>query len=114
MSETNEFHLEEAAKLKPTGQVLADSDALAFIYIVEENDEYSYLTFDAELWPALLTYVVEERNPIVQVGNEKIQLEGFYEEMAFLLPNIAGNSNYGESFVERVESVFAPAIDESL
>ena len=110
-NESNEFHLAEAVDVVPKGQVLADSDAFAFIYIVEENNEYSYLTFGEGLWQALMSHVAEERNPIVQINGESIELEGFVEEMAFLLPNIAGNSNYGEAFVERVEHVFAPLLD---
>lgn len=109
-NEQHEFYIAETARLKPTGQVLADSDAVAFIYIVEENNEYSYLTFGEGLWATLVQYVAEERNPVVQIAGESIELEGFFEEMAFLLPNIAGNSNYGEAFVERVERVFAPVI----
>lgn len=111
-SESNEFYIAESANIKPTGQVLADSDAFAFVYIVEENGEYSYLTFGEALWEALVKYVAEERNPVVQVAGESIELESFVEEMTFLLPNIAGNSNYGEAFVERVERVFAPIIDQ--
>lgn len=110
-NEQHEYHIAETASLKPTGQVLADSDAVAFIYIVEENNEYSYLTFGEGLWHTLVQYVAEERNPVVQIAGESIELDGFFEEMSFLLPNIAGNSNYGEAFVERVERVFAPVLN---
>jgi len=113
-NESNEFRIAEVAKIKPTGQVLADSDACAFIYIVEENEQYSYLTFGKELWPALISYVKEERNPVLQIAEQSIELDGFFEEMAFLVQNIQGNSNYGEAFVEEVERVFAPILDNPL
>ena len=106
-SESDVFYIAEPVTVKPAGQVLADSDAFAFIYIVEENDQYSYLTFNESLWPLLIDYMKKEQNPSVLIDGELIELESFYDEMTFLLFNIEGNSNYGEAFVERVECVFA-------
>lgn len=32
-------------QIEPAGQVLTDSDGIAFVYVVDEGDHYSYLQF---------------------------------------------------------------------
>lgn len=93
-------------QLIPAKQVLVDSDEMAFIYIVEEAGAFSYLSFKETVWPALLQMVQEGNDPVLQVGNEQIVLEQFVQELEGLLYNIEGNSNYGEAFVQKVETVF--------
>jgi len=109
---TNHFTLADHIAFVPTGQVIADSDALAFIYIVEEDEQYSYLTFGQELWIDLLVHIQKGQNPVIEVGDKSIVLDGMIDELTSLLFNIEGNCNYGESFVEAVEKIFNPILKD--
>lgn len=100
----------DSNKLHPTGQVLTDSDKLAFVYLVVENDQYSYLQFPKNIWATLLKIVEKRGNIFLQYGNEKIELVDFVDEIEMLLFNIEGNGNYGETFVNAVEDIFAPIL----
>lgn len=110
----NQLQITEPINAKPTGQVLVDSDAFAFIYIVEENEQYSYLTFGEAVWPNLVELLEKEQNPSIEMNGELVELEGFYDELTYLLFNIEGNSNYGDEFVERVEKAFAKILGQSV
>ena len=101
------FHLDEIVALQPANQVLADSEQQSFIYIVEENEQYSYLAFGQQTWESLIPYLEENRDPVVQIGELQLELTAFTEELHSLLYNIEGNSNYGDVFVESVENVFS-------
>lgn len=103
------FHIQEqvnAAELSCTKQMLVDSDEHAFIYIVEENGAFSYLRFREPLWSQLVELVLAQRDPIIHIGQQQMVLQQFAEELEALLYNIEGNSNYGELFVEKVETAF--------
>lgn len=95
-----------AFQIIPAKQVLVDSDACAFIYIVEEGEAFSYVSFGEATWPQLLQMVQVGENPLLQVGDKQIELVQFAEELESLLYNIEGNSNYGENFVSKVETAF--------
>lgn len=80
----NELHLslnenQNEIQIQPAGQVLTDSDHLAFIYLVEEVGEYSYLYLPDDLWPALVRVLQSEQNPYLilneQKSNSKISLK---------------------------------------
>lgn len=107
-----DFYLQQTAKFLPTGQMLADAELHAFIYIVEENEQYSYLAFQEPTWEALRHWIEQQKNPVVLVGDETIELMGFVEEIQSLIFNIEGNSNYGDAFVERVEEMFANVLQQ--
>ncbi|MEO4054263.1 hypothetical protein [Solibacillus sp. CAU 1738] len=92
-----------AVQFQPVGQVIADSDNEAFIYIVEEAGVYSYLSFPKKVWPALVQVVQNGRNPFLYPN---IELTNFFEELESLLWNIQGNDNYGSAFVQAVEESF--------
>lgn len=101
------FHLkEDVPALLPTKQVIVDSDTHAFLYIVEEDGEYSYVRFGGEMWPYLLEMVQRGVDPVLQHADVQIELVQFAEELEGLLYNIEGNSNYGETFVTKVETAF--------
>ncbi len=107
----NELHFslnenDKKIKFQPAHQVLADSDGQAFIYLVEEGDNLSYVSFPKNVWPQLLEIVKREKNPHLQIGGKSIELENFYEELLALIYNIEGNDNYGEDFVKAVEETF--------
>ena len=113
----NELHLslnekQNEIQIQPAGQVLTDSDHLAFIYLVEEAGEYSYLYLPDDLWPALVRILQSEQNPYLILNEQKIELENFTEELTMLLFNIEGNENYGNPFVEAVEAAFTEILKE--
>jgi len=93
-------------QITPVGQVIVDSDHHAFIYIVEEDGAFSYLSFGEKMWPALIEIVQRGENPYLVLGEKQIELHHFYEELEALIYNIEGNDNYGESFVNAVETAF--------
>ena len=93
-------------QITPVGQVIADSTSHAFIYIVEEDGAYSYLSFGEKIWPALAEVVQHGKNPYLTLDETTIELHHFYEELEALIFNIEGNDNYGESFVKSVEKAF--------
>lgn len=108
----NEFHFilnesNEHIQMQPAGQVIADSDNGSFIYIVEEGDAFSYISFPKTIWPQLLEVVKTGQDPFLRVVGERIQLTNFFEELHMLLFNIEGNGNYGDAFVAAVEEAFA-------
>ncbi|MGM9927288.1 MAG: hypothetical protein ACI35P_04990 [Bacillus sp. (in: firmicutes)] len=90
----------------PKGQMLVDSDAFSFLYIVEKNNEYTYVQLHETLWPQLAIGVAN--NQMVYLDNEgsSIQLINFVEEFTYLIHNIEGNANYGDEMVSKVEQVF--------
>ena len=93
-------------QITPVGQVIVDSDHHAFIYIVEEDGVFSYLSFGEKMWPALIEMVQRGENPYLALGEKTIELHHFYEELEALIYNIEGNDNYGKSFVNAVETAF--------
>jgi hypothetical protein len=109
----NECHFilnekKQLIQIQSTGQVvIVDSDNEAFLYIIEENNAYSYLQFSKAIWPQLVHMVLEHQIPFLRVEDGRIELNNFVEELIALLFNIEGNGNYGESFVTSVEHVFA-------
>lgn len=92
--------------LKPLGQMLVDSDEVSFVYLVNKDNEYTYVMIKEETWPQLKWAV--EQNAVVSLyaGHDKIELVNFLEELNYLVENIKGNSNYGERMVMKVEEIF--------
>lgn len=97
----------------PAGRVLTDSDEMAFIYMIEENDALSYIVFKESQWSMLVSVIELEKNPSVIVKGQSIILTGFVEEIQSLIYNIEGNSNYGDQFVEAVEKNFAAILEKA-
>ncbi|SOB91723.1 hypothetical protein SAMN05880501_101369 [Ureibacillus xyleni] len=103
------FSLNENQKeiqIVPAGQMLADSDHLALIYVVEEGGEFSYLQFSRELWSHLVDIMKSNQNPYVTINGKAIELIHFIEELEMLIFNIEGNDNYGKEFVDAIEEAF--------
>ncbi|BDG79455.1 hypothetical protein BJH90_15640 [Bacillus halotolerans] len=94
------------AERKPSGQMLVDSDNIAFVYILELADSFEYVMIKEHIWPEL-KQAHDQRKPIVlEAGKESIELSGLYEELEYLLENIKDNANYGEEMEEKVKRVF--------
>lgn len=94
------------AERKPSGQMLVDSDNIAFVYILELADSFEYVMIKEHIWPEL-KQAHDQRKPIVlEAGNESIELSGPHDELEYLLENIKDNANYGEEMEETVKRVF--------
>ncbi|MBA2874943.1 UPF0738 family protein [Thermaerobacillus caldiproteolyticus] len=94
----------EGAKAKH--YMLTDSDHLAFIYILEVNDEFVYVTIPQSLWKDLKAVLSGEFRVFLQSGTMRLELPQFKEELAYLLENIEGNANYGEEMEKAVKEIF--------
>ncbi len=92
----------------PEGRMLVDSDQLAFIYIVDANDSFVYISFPEDVW-SMLKHVQEEGLPVfLKIDTEtEIELVQFEEELHYLISNIDNNSNYGDDLVSAVSKVFS-------
>ena len=97
----------QLSQLQSTGQVIVDSDNETFLYIIEENNAYSYVSFEKQFWSQLLQMILSNQKPFLSVEDGQFELTQFVEELTALLYNIEGNGNYGDSFVKSVEEVFA-------
>jgi hypothetical protein len=93
--------------LAATGQMLVDSDQLSFIYIVDNEDGYQYVTIPEAAWNAIQQGLQGELEVFLANAGGKLKLDSFRGEMKYLIENITGNSNYGEEMVTKVEQVFA-------
>lgn len=96
----------QIADLTATGQMLVDSDQLSFIYIVEMEDGYQYVSIPEVTWNVIHEGLVAGLDASLTANGSKLSLTGFREEMNYLIANITGNSNYGEEMVAKVEQVF--------
>ena len=110
--ENNELHLSASIKtdlagVVPTGQMLVDSDQLSFVYIVDQEDGYRYVTIPEDTWSVIQDGLRAGLETFLTYKDGKIKLDRFQSEMEYLIENITGNSNYGEEMVAKVEQVFA-------
>lgn len=98
--------LEENNNIRPTGQMLVDSDQLAFIYVLDNGEDFVYLSVKEGLWPSLKK-ALEQTLPVYAViNNEEILLDNLYEELSYLTENIKDNANYGNEMEQKVVEVF--------
>lgn len=92
--------------LVPGEQILVDSDRYAFIYIMEDKDDYTYIVLHEQIWP-ILKNAQEQKIPVwVTCNDQQIELINFHDELEYVVTNIKGNSNYGEELVTKVEDIF--------
>jgi Family of unknown function (UPF0738) len=88
-----------------SGQMLVDSDNLAFIYIIEEQGEYQYIELTKCIWEEL-KIGLEQNLQVFLFGEGSLELTNFQDELRYLIDNIEGNSNYGVEMVAEVERIF--------
>ncbi|WP_223592809.1 hypothetical protein [Neobacillus bataviensis] len=92
--------------LIPEGQILVDSEKYSFIYLMEDQEDYTYIILPEQIWVNLKTSF-EQKIPVWLRGNDKeIELINFHDELEYVINNIKGNSNYGQEMVAKVESIF--------
>lgn len=101
---TSDFkHISE---ITPKGQMLVDSDRLAFIYIIEHENEYVWLSLPQELWEKVNEGRLDHLQVVLQNNKTYIELPNYMEELDYLIENIKDNGNYGDEMVTLVEKVF--------
>ncbi|ARA97477.1 MULTISPECIES: hypothetical protein [Geobacillus] len=94
------------AHVTPKRHMLVDSDALAFVYILETDDRFLYVIIPKQWWPELKAAFAEGEPIWLESEGMALELEQFGEELAYLLENIRDNANYGETFEQAVQEVF--------
>lgn len=93
--------------IQASGRMLVDSDEQAFVYIIEVNEEYKYVSFPFEHWSYLQKIKNEEiLSAYLLIQSKKIELVQLKEELDYLIENIDGNGNYGDKMGELVKEVF--------
>ncbi|TMU88065.1 hypothetical protein FGG79_08135 [Bacillus sp. BHET2] len=103
------LHTDQADLLQGTsaaGQIIADSDNYAFVYLAENEEEYVYLYLNESIWSELKKALKEKAAVIAKSDEYSLELDQFIEELDYLVDNIEGNGNYGDEMVKKVESVF--------
>lgn len=96
----------QAESLRASGQMLVDSDSYAFIYKLENEQEFVYVRLTTEIWSALKNVITNELPVVLHVQDLEIYLENIIEELTYLISNIEGNANYGDEMVAKVEEAF--------
>ena len=91
---------------RASGQMLVDSDGLSFVYLLEKEEDYTYIVIPNTVWNELKTALTEQLPVYLSNQGERLLLNQFHEELSYLIENIKGNSNYGEKMVKEVEAVF--------
>ncbi|MBO1578093.1 hypothetical protein [Bacillus sp. XF8] len=102
-AENTEIQVEE---LTARNHVLVDSDHLSFLYILENESAFIYVSIPHTCWEAMHSAMKNDKAMFVRVNNTEIELEQLKEEVEYLIENIEGNANYGEELVTAVEKVF--------
>ena len=88
------------------GTMIADSDQGSLLYILEENEEFVYVTVPYKHWSDLKKANDQNLNVFLKVGEKDLSLNNWNEELTYLIQNVEGNFNYGEEFVKQVQSAF--------
>ncbi|WP_020059805.1 hypothetical protein [Bacillus sp. 123MFChir2] len=95
-----------AEGLKARSHVLVDSDNLSFLYILENETAFIYVSIPHTCWEEVKQAMKGDKTMFVRIQDVEIELEQMKEELEYLIGNIEGNANYGEELVNEVERVF--------
>ncbi len=105
---TEKVEIKLAQSLKAGERMLVDSEGLAFIYIVEDDSAFYYVSFPQHTWSELHQLHKEDSKlELILHENVKLELMSVCEELSFLTENIEGNSNYGEEMEKAVQEAFS-------
>jgi hypothetical protein len=91
---------------RASGQMLVDSDGLSFVYLLEKEEDYTYIVIPNTVWKELKIALTEQLPVYLSKQSERLLLNQFHEELSYLIENIKGNSNYGEKMVNEVDAIF--------
>ncbi len=104
---TSEIDEEKIGALKDGGRMLVDSDRLAFVYVLEDEQTLYYVRFEEAMWPSLKTFIERPKPFFIRLREGAfISLESIESELRFLIDNIRGNGNYGEKMEKAVQNTF--------
>jgi hypothetical protein len=98
--------MDEGAEIIPTGQMLADSDNLSFIYVIDTGEESVYVSLPKSVWSFLKKALDEQLDVEAQMNDCFVELKDLHDELAYLIDNIEDNPNYGDDMIEQVELHF--------
>lgn len=102
----NQFFLVNK-KVEPEGRMLADSDLLSFLYILNVEEEFIYVEFPEDVWVDLNNALQKNLPIYLQIDIDiQIPLVQFHEELEYFIANIRENSNYGDKMVQAVSQCF--------
>ncbi|ANU27776.1 hypothetical protein [Planococcus versutus] len=108
-----EFIIEEmepTESLEASGQMLADANNEAFIYLLDTGTDYIYVQFGLHTWPALTKALQQKNVPLLLWGKQIMPLAEFHEKLQMLVESIEANDTYSESFRKAVEKTFHEAL----
>ncbi|WP_216828269.1 UPF0738 family protein [Alkalihalobacterium elongatum] len=98
----------EALSLQAAGRMLADSEQLALIYLLEDEESYRHVSIPEHLWAELHSHLKEKENVYIQLHQDYVlECTSFKDEINYLFENIQDNSNYGDKMVEAVERIIS-------
>jgi hypothetical protein len=100
---------EAVSELIPREHMLVDSDHFSFIYLMEENNDYTYIALGESIWSTLKEARSRKLPALLISGEQQQELVSFHEELDYLIHNIKGNGNYGDEMVGKVEKTFLEA-----
>lgn len=90
----------------PSKKMITDSEEIAFVYLMDDEEGYAYIHFPRDTWALMAQVLQGDNDPVLIWNGESIPLPGFIEELTMLVYNIEGNDNYGEAFTTAVEHEF--------
>lgn len=96
----------EVKEIHATAQMITDSDNLSFIYIIDINDQFVYVSIPVNIWYDLKSALENHYDVFLKLNDRVVKLEGLLSELTYLIDNIKGNANYGEQMVSKVEEIF--------
>jgi hypothetical protein len=100
---SNDVELSEAVEI---GTLIADSDNASLLYIIEEKEDFVYISIPSSFWNEINSAYIKELPVYLNSENGEMPLENWQFELSTFLENVEGNFNYGQEFVAKVNDVF--------
>jgi len=88
------------------GTLIADSDNASLLYIIEEKEDFVYISIPSSFWNEINSAYIKELPVYLNSEIGEMELENWQFELSTFLENVEGNFNYGQEFVEKVNVVF--------
>jgi hypothetical protein len=100
---SNEVDLSQAIEI---GTLIADSDNTSLMYIIEEKEDFVYISIPSSYWDEINKAYIKEIPVYLEGEQGEMKLENWQDELSTFLENVEGNYNYGQEFVEKVNEIF--------
>ena len=69
---------------RASGQMLVDSDGLSFVYLLEKEEDYTYIVIPNTVWKELKIALTEQLPVYLSKQSERLLLNQFHEELILL------------------------------